>query len=142
MKFEDIKLYPEKEWNAFCHKLNIVWSDTLLSTTCFGKEAVFYNGVTGYDLAPVYKTYDDYLSFLDKMRIEITAKYLMKAGYNVIRRSDLSFREMQELFLKKYKIENRLELKNEEEKREYMVERAKIIRAILTVYIYNNVVEY
>lgn len=143
MKFEDIKLYPKKEWNTFCQKLNIVLSNTLLSTTRFGEESVFYNGVTGYDLAPVYKTYDEYLSFFDKMRIEIIAKnYLMKAGYSVSRTSDLSFREAQELFLKKYKVEDRLEFENEEDKKEYMVDRVKIIQAVLTVNVFNNMLEH
>lgn len=142
MKFEDIKLYPKREWNAFCHKLNIVWSNTLLSTTRFGEESVFYNGVTGYDLAPVYKTYNEYLSFCDKMRIEISAKnYLVKANYSVSSVLDLSFKEVQELFLKQYKIENRLEFDNEEDKKEYMIDRAKIIRAVLAVNVYNNILE-
>lgn len=142
MKFENIKLHPEKEWIEFCNRLQIEWSDTLLYTTRFGEESVFYNGVTGYDLAPVYKSYDEYLSFFDKMRIEISAKnYLMKAGYSISRAVDLSFKEAQELFLKKYKVEDWLEWGNEEDKKKYMLDRAAIIQRVLSKCVYNVMLE-
>lgn len=103
IRFEDIKQNPREVLSALCEKWQISWSDTLLSTTSHGKSSDFY-GVRDFDLKPVYNTYEEYLSGCDRLRINLLcAPWQKRYGYFYEHISDYSRRELQELFLKKYR---------------------------------------
>lgn len=105
-KFEELKCNPRENLAEICNKWGILWSDTLMRVTQFGKEWVFDNGVRmikDFDLEPVYNTYEDYLTEFDRLRIIlINAPWQKKYGYPFVKLSNYSRRELQELFLKKF----------------------------------------
>lgn len=111
-RFEDIKLNPREELLSLCEAWGIPWSETLMETTQYGKKAEYDNGykmVSDFDLQPVYNNYEEYLSEYDKLRINlICAPYQKKYGYPYTEPSDFSRRELQEMFLKKFRSEPRL----------------------------------
>lgn len=86
IRFEDLKLNPEATFESMAEFLNIPVTRSMYCTTWCGLER---SGVTtenavfdGFDPAPVYKKYDQYLSLFDKYRIEILARNYMEAyGY-------------------------------------------------------------
>lgn len=123
LRFEDLKLTPGETWKKFCERLDIPWSETLLETTRFGEESYFNNGekkIIGYDLTPVYRDYAELFSPFDKMRICFCkAEYQKKYGYPY---DDTPFsrKELQELYLKKFKCQDVLEINAEENEGEIL----------------------
>lgn len=75
LKFEDIKCNPKEELSELCKKLEIPWSDSLMSTTHHdGKTYTYNNGkkdVRDFDLTPVYNNYEEYFSEFDRFRITL-----------------------------------------------------------------------
>lgn len=111
-RFEDLKLHPREELTRLCKAWKIQWSETLMETTKYGKKAEYDNGykmVSDFDLQPVYNNYEEYLSEYDRFRISLLcAAYQKKYGYPYAELFDFSRRELQEMFLKKFRSESRL----------------------------------
>lgn len=131
LRFEDIKCQPRRELMCFCDKINIEWSDSMLETTTHGKESSLW-GVTGFDLKPVYHTYEEYFSSFDRFRISlITAPWQRKYGYPYINNADFSRRELQEMFLKEFRFEKRRCYRSNEEKERIKRDIHKIVNNYL-----------
>lgn len=87
IRFEDLKLNPEAAFASMAEFLNIPVTESMYRTTWCGLDRA---GVTtenavfdGFDPAPVYKKYDQYLSLFDKYRIELLTRNYMEAyGYH------------------------------------------------------------
>lgn len=86
VRFEDLKLNPKATFAAMAEFLNIPVTGSMFHTTWCGLST---NGLStegtvfdGFDTAPVYKSYDQYLSVFDKYRIELLLQKLINAyGY-------------------------------------------------------------
>lgn len=116
IKFEDLKCRPRDTIKKICDECGIPWEDSLLQTTCHGK-IHSYMGVTGFDLTPVYNNYEEYFSGYDRMRIElITAPWRMAHMYSYISCLNFSMLELQEMFLKDFRFEEKMTFDNEDEK--------------------------
>lgn len=119
IRFEDLKCNPKKELLAICDELGIAWSDTLLETTRHGVQSS-YRGVSGFDLKPVYNTYEEYFSEFDRFRISlITGPWQKQYGYPYVSSLDFSKCELRELFLKKFRFEEKLVFYSAEENLEF-----------------------
>ncbi len=130
LRFEDLKCNPKEELSALCNELDIVWSDSLLETTVHGKVAYLW-GVTGFDLKPVYYTYEEYFSSFDRFRITlITASWQKQYGYPYIDNLDFNRRQLQEMFLKEFRFEKD-SYRNCEEKNKIKQEEQKMIDTCL-----------
>ncbi len=134
-RFEDIKLKPRETWGKFCNALGIPWSDTLLETTKWGKRSAYQldsNVVAGYDIKPVYNTYPEYLSALDQLRLCIySADFQREFGYPYVSCLRFTRKELQELFLKEFKIEKRLRFRDAQDCTEYYLKRAVLMQEYL-----------
>lgn len=105
VKFEDLKCNPRENLEIICDKWDIPWSDTLMVTTCHGKEDT-WNGVKDFDLGPVYNTYENFFSAFDRFLIMlIDAPWQRKYGYPYVELSQFSRRELQEMFFKEFRFE-------------------------------------
>lgn len=122
IRFEDLKTNPEQILEKLCHILEIPWSNTLLQTTLSGKESVYVsNGekITGFDLKPVYHTYDEYFDTFDKFRLDLLFREKSKAyGYSYIDRDKYpgTFEEMAGLFRIPFCFEKYISFKDEADK--------------------------
>lgn len=109
IKFEDLKLNTQKTLLEICKNWGITWSDTFMETTINGKKLVYGEEgceVSDFDLRPVYNLNEKYFSEFDRLRIMlINAPYQKKYGYPYVRISQFTRRELQEMFLKKFKFE-------------------------------------
>lgn len=125
IKFEDLKCKPREKLQELCHKWHIEWSETLMKTTKHGQESSYNNGhaiINNFDLRPVYNMYEEYFSEFDRFRMMIIdAPWQRKYGYSYVSMAKFSRRELQELFLKKFRYEDLLEFNNEKEKLIYRV---------------------
>lgn len=125
-RFEDLKCRPKEELSVLCSKLDIAWSDSLLETTIHGKTSSLW-GITGFDLKPVYYTYEEFFSSFDRFRITlITASWQKQYDYPYVDNLDFSRRQLQEMFLKEFRFE-RDSYRNCEEKKKIREEVQKII---------------
>lgn len=117
IKFEDLKLNPERELRKICERWNISWSDTLLCTTCHGEKDTYNNGeyiVSDFDLRPVFNTYGEYLSEFDLFRIMlINAVWQKKYNYPCSEISQFSMRELQEIFFHSFHFERFIKFESE-----------------------------
>lgn len=105
LRFEDIKLFPKEKLLKVCEWLDISWSDSMLNTTNLG-EVQSYRGNTGFDLQPVFKKSEDFLSEFDRFRISIACSlYQRKYGYTYENCMRFSRKELQEMFLKPFLFE-------------------------------------
>lgn len=106
-KFEELKLHTSQLLMELCSEWDIEWSETLMETTC--KENTDYeNGFArGFDLKPVYNSYEEYFSEFDRFRMSlINAPYQKKYGYPYVEISEFSRKELLEFFLKKNRFED------------------------------------
>ncbi len=116
IRFEDLKCKPEKELRKLCSLWQIAWKDTLLETTVHGKKD-YYTNVTGFDLKPVYRTYEEYFSLFDRFRISlILGPWQKQYGYPYERSIDYSRRELQKMFLYDFRFEEKFVFHSMEEK--------------------------
>lgn len=119
LKFEEIKCHPLKELESLCDELGISWSDSLLETTTNGKKAK-YGSVTGYDMIPVYNTYEKYLSTFDRFRISlILGPWQKRYGYPYVCSLDFSRRELRDMFRKEFKFEQEYIFKNDDDRMKF-----------------------
>lgn len=107
MRFEDLKVNPKEKLKEVCDKLGIKWSDTMLQTTCVGKP-LEYRGSVDFDLKAVFNDYEDFLSEFDRFRISIASSPYQKR-YGFVYENCLKFsrRELQELFLKPFRFDEK-----------------------------------
>lgn len=89
MRFEDLKMYPKQILQKLCNILEIPWSDTFLETTLCGEPTAYVEGggkgITGFELKPVYHTYDEYFDAFDKLRLDMIFREKNKAyGYSYV----------------------------------------------------------
>ncbi|MDE7205425.1 MAG: hypothetical protein K2O91_26780 [Lachnospiraceae bacterium] len=81
VRFEDLKCNPRETLLKICDTWGINWSDTLLETTCKGKPQSVNNRereISGFDLEPVYNTYEKYFSEFDRFRIMLISSPYQK----------------------------------------------------------------
>lgn len=109
IRFEDLKLHPREELQKLCDGWNIPWSESLMEVTNHGRKFLYDNGkrkIQDFDLGPVYDQYEEYLSEFDRLRISIiNVPYQKKYGYPYVSPSFFSRRELQEMFLKEWRVE-------------------------------------
>ncbi len=107
MRFEDLKVNPKEKLKEVCEKLGIKWSDTMLQTTSVGKPLA-YRGSVDFDLKAVFNDYEDFLSEFDRFRISIASSPYQKR-YGFVYENCLKFsrRELQELFLKPFRFDEK-----------------------------------
>ncbi len=83
-----------------------------METTQNGKKQFYNNGereIIGFELESVYDTYEKYFSEFDSMRIMlINSPWQRKFGYPYVELSIFSKRELQDLFWKRFRFENRM----------------------------------
>ncbi len=103
IRFEDLKKYPRKILEAMCNEWGIEWSETLLETTCRGVEDFYDNRVvkvSGFEMQPVYNTYEEYFSEFDRMRLMImNAPWQKKYGYPYVEALQFTRKELQEILM-------------------------------------------
>jgi len=113
IKFEDLKLDPFHVLSEICDKWQIKFRDSLMETTCRGEKYIYHNGereIKDFDLKPVYDTYEKYFSVFDRFRIIlINAPWQRKYGYPYEKISQFSRKELQDIFLKKFRFDEMLE---------------------------------
>lgn len=110
VKFETLKTAPKETLLRLCNVLGIAWDDCLLETTRQGKTAEYpdRNGtIIGFDLKPVYNLYEEYFSDFDRFRINMIFSVVQsKFGYPCVSCLNFSDRQLQEMFLKKFRFES------------------------------------
>lgn len=128
LKFEDLKCEPEKWLRIFCGEIGIVWSDMLLEIP-----GIFsYNGVKGFDLGPVYRTWEKYFSSFDRFRISLTTNaWQKKYGYPYVNSLDFSRKELRDMFSKEFRFEKRWIFQSEEAESRFLKWRRRIISSRL-----------
>ena len=116
LKFEDIKCNPDRELHSLCDELGICWSDAMLETAMDGDKAS-YGSVSLFDLAPVYRTYEEYLSLFDRFRISlILGPWQKKYGYPYVSSLDFSRRELQAMYRKEFRFEKEFSFESDKDK--------------------------
>lgn len=117
VRFEDLKCRPEEELHRLCMEWEIPWSQSLMKVSRHGEEWVYDAGsrkVKDFDLTPVYHTYEEYFSELDRLKIAIScAPWQKKYGYPYVDSLQFSKRELQEIFLKEFRFIDRLHFDTE-----------------------------
>lgn len=71
VRFEDLKLHPQETLHSLCDFLRLRWSDTLLEITVNGDDGGKVDGTRGWDVGPVYKNHEEFMSKLDYYRMEL-----------------------------------------------------------------------
>lgn len=116
IKFEDLKRNPQKELEKLCEQIGIQWSDTMLETTLHGKRD-FCGNVTGFDLTPVYRLYEEYFSPFDIFRISLIAGIKQKQlGYSYNSIFGFSRTQLREMFNKEFLFEDKLKYEDDKDK--------------------------
>lgn len=117
IRFEDLKIAPTKTTSDICEKIGIKWNKSLLQTTRGGKKSYYFDAsTTGFELRPVYDSYEDYLSSFDRFRISVINAYAQKKyGYVYLNSTIFSRKELQEMFLKDFRFHEQIKF-NECEK--------------------------
>lgn len=122
IQFEELKRFPRKTLLTMCDQLGIAWSDTLLETSLHGKQPV-EDGTgfaTGFELTPVYNTYETYFSEFDRFRISlITAPWQKEYGYPYVSSLNFSRKELQKMFMKEFRFEDKLLYRDEDGKKRF-----------------------
>ncbi len=132
IKFEDLKYNPEKLLLKICEQWNIEWSETLLTTTRNGEVSYFDNGkkfITGFDLKPVHNLNERYFSEFDRFRMMIiSAPWQKKYGYPYVSIKNFTSRELQSMFLKRFRFEDMILYGSERLEREFRIGLNNFIR--------------
>ena len=110
VKFEDLKCKTKEVLQKLCSEWDLLWSDLLMQVTWKGQEAVYDDGtqqVRGFDLKPVYNTYENFFSEFDRLRILlIQAPWQKKYGYPYAESDLFTRKALQEMFLKEFQFED------------------------------------
>ena len=118
VKFETLKTDPKETLMYICDELKLSWSDSLLETTARGRRGGYYwtdkEAVYGFDLRPVYNLYEKYFSEFDRFRINmIFSSAQRRFDYPYVSCMNFSRRQLQEMFLKKFRFESQLTYEND-----------------------------
>lgn len=119
IRFEDVKMFPKEVLGKMCNLLEIAWSDTLMETTLEGNKSTFITNderVTGFDLKPVYNSYDDYFDYFDKFRLDCIFREKNKAyGYPFTTKDKypVSINELEKIFLTPFRFEQYMSFKDD-----------------------------
>lgn len=106
VRFEDLKCRPQEILTGLCEWLGIAFDPVLLDTTYHGEKAFYDGTITGFDVKPAYDLHEEYFSAFDRMRISlIQSLYQRKYGYPYVSCTEFSRRELQEMFLKRFRWE-------------------------------------
>ncbi len=123
VKFEDIKCKPEETLESLCQTIGISWSDTFLQTTSHGVQTS-YHGTTGYDIRPVYDTYERYFSGYDRMRLVLLlSEWQAEYEYPCVDILEFSRRELQEMFVKDFRFEDMYQFHEETDRLRYKMQK-------------------
>lgn len=137
IRFEDLKMYPLQILGKLCEILGIPWSDTLLETTRAGEKSFYdLNGdcITGFDLKPVYYTYDEFFDAFDKFRLDLIFREKSKAyGYSYVDKDKypMSLEELGKLFELPFRFEQFLCFGSEHERERYHQRMRKLCTQLL-----------
>ena len=114
IQFEELKCHPQEALMKICTEWGMEWSDSLMQTTYNGKKEIYHNGekaISDFDLSPVYNTYEKYFSEFDRFRVMlIQMPWQRTYGYPYVQLKQFSRREIQEMFLQKFRFEDLEEL--------------------------------
>lgn len=128
MRFEDLKIHPNKELSRICQTIGISLSNTMLHTTLNGN-GWGWNGTKDFDLKPVLNKYEEYFSEFDRFRISIICSpYQKKYGYIYENCLEFTRMELWEMFLKEFRFQLELQFMDETEKAGYFLSVYKILR--------------
>ncbi|HBI59635.1 MAG TPA: hypothetical protein DDY31_00230 [Lachnospiraceae bacterium] len=125
IRFEDLKKYPKQILGKLCGMIGIPWSDSLLRTTFGGQESVYVsNGdqVTGFDLKPVYYSYDEYFDAFDKFRLDLIFREKNRAyGYLFVDRDKypVELESLGKLFAFPFLFEKFIDFKGEADRKQF-----------------------
>lgn len=137
IKFENLKTDSRKTLEYICEKLDLSWSDVLLQTTTRGEERSYRSGtdnITGFDLKPVYNLYEEYFSDFDRFRIDMVFSMLQRRyGYPYVSCRFFSRRQLQDMFLKEFRFEDRLAYANDYWKKRYRKDLVEKIEEYLQI---------
>lgn len=133
LRFEDIKCNPREELLELCRKLEIPWSDSLMSTTHHdGNLWTYDNGekiVQDFDLAPVYNNNEEYFSEFDRFRLVlICGSWQKQHGYPYVDILSYSRRDLQEIFLKDFRFADKVLFGDSESKLDFFIDLQRDIR--------------
>lgn len=132
IKFEDLKCNPKKILLKICERWEIEWSETLLLTTRNGEVSYFNNGknfVSGFDLKPVYNLNEMYFSEYDRFRMMIICSpWQRKYGYPYVSVKNFTRRELQSMFLKRFRFEDTIHYGSARLEREFRIGLYNFIR--------------
>lgn len=135
VKFEDLKCNPRQNLLMICKKWDIHWSETLMATTYKGMKQSVYNQereISDFDLEPVYNSYEKYFSEFDRFRIMlVNAPWQQTYGYPYVKIFMFSQRELQNMFIKKFRFEDMLEFENCKQEFEYKLQIRRYVSAQL-----------
>lgn len=114
IQFEELKRNPKETLLKICARWGIVWSDSLMQTTRYGKRLTYNNGeknISDFDMTPVYNTYEKYFSEFDRLRVMLIQTLWQRSyGYPYLELKQFSRRELQEMFLKGFRFDELVEL--------------------------------
>lgn len=126
MRFEDIKLHPQRELRKFCARLGIPWLDTMLRVTDNGRPCG-YEEIFDFDLKPVFNKNEEMLSEFDRFRIAISnSLYQKRYGYTYENCLKFSRKELQEMFLRPYRFQEKLRFRDGKDKAAYFLRTYKV----------------
>lgn len=135
VRFEKLKCNPKEEMLKICKKWHIEWSEIFMESTVHGEVTEYDNGydkVSNFDLRPVYNVYEEYFSEFDRFRFMLlNSPWQMTHGYSNINALQFSMRELQEMFLKKFRFEDLFEFKDEKSKLKFEIKKQEMIRSRL-----------
>lgn len=125
VKFEDIKCNPKDTLTNICDKFGIQWDDSLMLTTCNGEKHFYSNGdriVCDFDLSPVFNMNEKIFSEFDRFRIMlINSPWQRKYGYPCMRVSQFQRRQLQKMFLKKFRFEEMIDFYSKKMERDFKI---------------------
>lgn len=109
LKFENLKKNAKEEFQEFCKKMGIRWSDQLLD------DELSFENTSIFNLTPVYRTWEKYFSSFDRFRLCLIMEPWQKEyGYSYVSSLDFSRSELQKMFLKKFRFEDEIKFENDE----------------------------
>ena len=98
IRFEDLKTKSQDILQELCNILHINWADSFFKTTINDRPYNF-DGVIDFDLQPVFKKYEDWLSEFDRFRLSIMGSaYQKQYGYTYENCLHFNRRALQEMF--------------------------------------------
>lgn len=128
VRFEDLKLHPRKELTKICERMDIPWSDMLMSTTSWGKTSSM-GEIRNFDLKPVFDRHEGNWSEFDRFRLYlICSPYQKRCGYPYENCMRFSRTQLWELFLKEFHFQEILEFETAEDRAAYYLLAYELIR--------------